>query len=143
MGTVLAILAAWGLARLEYRLATEAARLKANRELATLNDIIEGFEEWSADFVKDMRLGKIETRVGYARAVLNDPHIHAMSDLGTHIPITSWPSIAAYMAFKQYWFAMCNLRNLPDDSLLHPKLPDLLARRDAGLAALREALESD
>jgi hypothetical protein len=103
VGSILAILAAWYLARAEYRRAMRREAAKLRSERATIGFVIQGFDSIVQKYIENVRTGDTALVANYDIKHMNDPEYHAARDLA-FIPVTHWPSLATYFSFKSYWF---------------------------------------
>lgn len=110
IGAVLAIFVTWRLARAEYRRAETRDHDRKNREIDLLKKIVSEFNTLMVDYF-DRAAGGDPLLDKFHGRHMNDPEFHSMIDLA-HIPVTQWPSIEAYVSFKNYWFyALKDLQN--------------------------------
>jgi hypothetical protein len=141
LGSILAIIAAWALARAEYQ---RTKRLEHARRLSEIDLIARVVNEYDAviDSYKALPHDGSEAASIYPTHV-NDPEWHSMTDLAT-FPVTSWPTLASYAAFKRYWFASINFLQMAGTT--NANKAELYAQwrttYDQSLLTLKETLRS-
>ena len=72
---------------------------------------------------------------------MNDPPASRMSDFN-HMPITQWPSVEAYDAFKEYYLASLDVLNTSVDVNKSINVQDRIGAYDGKLEALQKALNA-
>jgi hypothetical protein len=100
LGAILAIFVTWALARAEYHRDERRANARKDREVDLLKKIASEFKALMDTYFAaagDDPLGDT-----FYQRHMNDPEFHSMRDLA-HIPVIQWPSIEAYVSFKNYW----------------------------------------
>jgi len=135
IGSIIAIFLAWWLARWEYRRDHKAEVDRRKSQLNMFVQVIEDYEAWIRPYFDDLD-ARSTFAIDPRRFDANDPRCHAMRDLA-HIPVTLWPSVEAYLAFKKYWHASISVRSIGDDSGEKKS-----ARISAVLRATEEAIVS-
>jgi hypothetical protein len=139
-GAIIAIFVAWGIARDEYlRLQrVEAERVKAEISLImrTAND----FDPLAQQYITLYNANAPEA-AGYYNRLRNDYRISRMVDFNT-MPVTQWPSVESYDAFKRYFFSSTNLMETSGASPRPPLsvIGDYIKAYDGTLETLRTAL---
>lgn len=107
IGALLAILAAWLLARWEYRRDRRDVAARKLGEIDLISKIVSEFELKLMDgyvaALKTNSQDRLLPFTGFYNQHMNDPEWHSMRDLA-HVPVIAWPSLEAYTRFKQYWF---------------------------------------
>jgi hypothetical protein len=106
-GALLAIWAAWLLARWEYRRDRRDAAARKRGEIGLISEIVSDFEtKLMAGYVAALKTNDQEKLLyftGFYNKHINDLESHSMRDLAC-APVTVWPSLEVYAHFKQYWF---------------------------------------
>lgn len=113
VGTVVAILAAWWLAHQEYLRAVKIANDRTNSEIALISRTANEFDKLVQDYVRAAKSGDLADN-GFYNAHINDAEFHRVDDLN-NMPITQWPTVASYDAFKQFVFAGVKLLESSSD----------------------------
>ncbi len=142
LGSVLAIFAAWLLARLEYRRNQRREAIRRKGEIDLICKIISDFEAAHSVYINALRTGTQAQLVGFYNQHMNDPEWHSMRDLA-FLPVTHWPSLETYTRFKQYWFI--SIRLLETSHQLNPPTLDItkaLNEHDARFKELNTALRN-
>jgi len=102
IGSLLAILAAWLLARGEYMRTQKKAATRRKEEIDLISKVIADFEALLYPYISALWAGSQAKLVGFYAQHINDSEHHGMRDLA-HIPVTQWPSLPAYVSFKRSW----------------------------------------
>jgi hypothetical protein len=102
VGSIVAILAAWGLARAEYLRTKRQALARRKAEIELISKIISEFEAVVQWYAVSASMDTEEANKFYNKH-MNDSEWHAMYDLA-QFPVIGWPSLETYASFKRYWF---------------------------------------
>ncbi len=142
LGAILAIFATWLLARQEYNRARKQARVRRNAEIDLIGNVISDFHNLVTSYID---IVDTKEALNYYRHHNNDPEWHAAKDLA-FIPVTQWPSLAAYTSFKRYWFLANRLLGTSDSNPIDVidakvKAAEYERRHDTLTAALTAARE--
>ena len=113
VGTVLAILAAWWLAHQEYLRAVGLDNERTNSEIALISRTASEFDRLVQTYIADVKVGNYHNNYFY-RSHLNDAEFRRLDDINS-MPITQWPSVASYDAFKRYDFAAITVLKTSED----------------------------
>jgi hypothetical protein len=137
-GAILAILAAWGLARAEYNRVQRTAAERFNREIALYMRVTSEFLSFVEQYV---RLAKEQdpSADGFESAHSNDGVYRRTADLNW-MPITQWPSVEAYDAFKDFFLVGTQLLRTPASSDTRARFDSLENRLLTTFDALQKAL---
>jgi hypothetical protein len=103
VGAILAIFAAWLLARAEYLRTQHIENERVNTEINLISKTASQFDPMVQQYIKLVQENDA-TAKGFYNARLNDPRRTRMVDFNT-MPVTQWPSVEAYDAFKEYFIA--------------------------------------
>lgn len=109
IGALLAILAAWIIARQEYNRAKRQVRERRREEIDLITKIVTDFEAQMQQY-KALGLNSKEA-AEFDIVHTNDPEAHGMSDLAL-MPVMQWPTVEMYAEFKRYWFASLTFRKM-------------------------------
>ena len=140
-GAIAAIFVTWGIARAEYFRTRRQARLRRREEIRFLRTIIYDFELLFQTYAEAALAGN-PSAVNFQQRHMNDAEQHAMVDLA-HIPVTEWPSLNAYIAFKRYWYFAITALNLSQhETIDKDALRSQLSEHDIWLRRLREGLQT-
>jgi len=110
-GTILAIFAAWLLARAEYQRTRRNEKARRAETIDALKDLIARFQASLRQYVDLIRRGDVAEASRYEATHENDPAHLAAADLAS-AAITFWPSLGTYMRFKEYWACSRELLSL-------------------------------
>jgi hypothetical protein len=114
VGTVLAILAAWWLARQEYLRTISFDNERTNSEIALIGRAANEFDKDVQSYIEAGKSGDLADNNFY-NMHLNDAEFHRMYDLNS-MPLTQWPTVESYDAFKRFMFAATTLVQTSDDT---------------------------
>jgi hypothetical protein len=106
VGAVIAIFAAWWLARAEYQRAQRLEDARMNTEISLVGRTAIDFDPIVQKYIQLWKEGKSVS--SYYSNQQNDGRWLRMVDFNT-MPITQWPSVETYDAFKRYFFASLDL----------------------------------
>jgi hypothetical protein len=106
IGAVIAIFAAWWLARAEYQRAQRLEDARVNTEISLIDRTALDFDPIVRRYIALWREGKSVS--DYTSNQQNDGRWLRMADFNI-VPITQWPSVESYDAFKRYFFASRDL----------------------------------
>ena len=139
VGSILAILAAWSLARREYQRTKRQAAARRRREVDVILQIISDFEALVRSYT-DAAAANDWMANSFYRRHGNDAEVHGMADLA-RLPIISWPSFETYASFRRYWFFSVRVLETSESSPID--VDDLrlkLRDHDLWLANIRRGL---
>jgi hypothetical protein len=106
-GAIIAIFVTWGLARAEYQRARRLAKERMNGEVLLFERITREFQPLVARYIALLD-NNDNTAQNYRPNWEMSPLWNRLVDLN-RMPITQWPSIESYDAFKRYFLAASNL----------------------------------
>jgi hypothetical protein len=110
IGTVLAIFAAWWLAHGEYLRTVRAENDRTNSEIAMISRTANEFDKFVQQYIQAAESGDLSDGFFY-NTHMNDAEFHRTYDLN-NMPITQWPSVESYDAYKRYTFAATKLMEI-------------------------------
>jgi hypothetical protein len=141
VGSVVAIFAAWGLARAEYLRTKKQAIARRKTEIELISKIISDFEAVVQRYARAAKEDSEEALKFYSKH-MNGSEWHAMCDLA-HLPVTGWPSLESYASFKQYWFfSLKTLETSHSATIDKNELEMQLKQHDVWLTKVRNALKA-
>jgi hypothetical protein len=141
VGSILAILAAWYLARREYLRIKRQTAARSRAEVDLIGTVISEFEAIVKRYADAAMADKPEALKFYNQH-LNDSEMQGMIDLA-RIPVTQWPSLEAYANFKRYWyFSLKVLETSYEATIDKNELDVLLKQHDVWLTKARDALKT-
>ena len=108
IGAIIAIFVTWSLARSEYLRTLQVEHARMNAEISLIREAAAEFDPIVQQYIKLYEARDPRAKDYYGTELLNDPRVGRMTDLGS-IPITQWPSMEAYDAFKRYLFVSTEL----------------------------------
>lgn len=139
-GSVLAVGAAWWLSRHEYRRDRKEAE-RADRALRTrMLSIIDQWKARMVPFDDAVAQSDWPTVMRFEAETLNDPMKSGATDLA-FIPAQQWPSLEAYLEFKEFW--IWGLRAIERGKSMIPDptaLATCIQKRDQAYGNLRSLL---
>ena len=112
--SVMAIFAAWGLARAEYFRTVRVEYERTNSEISLIVRTADEFDQQVQSYIQAAKSGDL-TDGSFYNVHMNDAEFHRIYDLN-NMPITQWPSIESYDAFKRYVFAAIKLMETSSDT---------------------------
>ncbi len=101
IGAILAVFVAWGLARTEYLRTRRAEASRINSEIALFVRITSEFQPIVARYIETIDANDTGA-VGYLGKHQDDVVFLRTIDLNL-MPVTQWPSVESYDAFKRYF----------------------------------------
>ena len=108
IGAIIAIFVTWSLARSEYLRTLQVEHARMNAEISLIREAAAEFDPIVQQYIKLYEARDPRAKDYYGTELLNDPRVGRMTDLGS-MPITQWPSMESYDAFKRYLFASTRL----------------------------------
>jgi hypothetical protein len=139
VGSIIAILAAWYLARAEYQRTKRQAAARRRMAVDLILRVISDFEALVRSYT-DMAIANDWMASSFYSRHLNDVEVHGMTDLA-HLPIISWPSLETYASFRRYWsFSIQVLETSNTSPINKDDLGLKLKEHDLWLANVRRAL---
>jgi hypothetical protein len=142
IGAVIAILAAWWLARAEYQRTQRLEDARVNTEISLISRTATEFDPIVQQFIKFAEAHDQKVH-GYSKRQQDDGRWLRMVDFNT-MPITQWPSVDSYDAFKRYFLASRRLIEAPN-TLSNTEFqldPELLQNYRGTFERLKKALEA-
>ena len=141
VGSIVAILAAWGLARAEYLRTKRQAVARRRAEIELISKIIAEFEAVVQRYAIEVSMDTEEANKFYNKHV-NDSEWHAMRDLA-FLPVVGWPSLESYASFKRYWFISLRVLETSHTATIDKnELGAQLKWHDLWLTRVRDALKT-
>src|SRR5260370_14222212 len=140
IGDIIAIFVTWGLARAEYSRAQRLEDNRVNAEISLFMRITSEYQPFVQDYLKLVDAHE-RAAIDYRAKQDNDVRWLRLVDINW-MPITQWPSVESYDAFKQYFSTSQKvLETAPTDDLR----PIMEARRksyEGTFEALQRALNA-
>jgi hypothetical protein len=140
IGAVIAIFVTWGLARSEYLRTLRLEDARVNAEINLILITAADFDPMVQKYITYYRDNDPSAK-GYYNRQLNDARMIRMVDFNT-MPITQWPSVASYDAFKRYFFASITLMETSVDVDKSSDVDQRIKAHEGTLLNLKKALES-
>jgi hypothetical protein len=110
-GAIIAIFAAWGLARAEYNRVQRVEHERANSEIALFIRVTSEVLPFVQRYVA-LAEAQDPSAIGYSGAHGNDGVWRRAADLNW-MPVTQWPSVESYDAFKDFFITCARLIETP------------------------------
>ena len=107
IGTIAAIFAAWWLARAEYLRTQRLEDARMNTEISLISRTAKEFDPIVQKYIQLLNDHSAQV-FGYYNHQKNDGRWLRMDDFNA-LPITQWPSVESYDAFKRYFVASIEL----------------------------------
>lgn len=141
VGSIVTILAAWGLARAEYLRTKRQALIRRKAEIELISKIISEFEAVVQRYAIAASMDREEANMFYNKH-MNDSKWHAMNDLA-HLPVVGWPSLESYASFKRYWFISLKVLETSHAATIDKNELDVqLKQHDVWLTKVKDALKT-
>jgi hypothetical protein len=141
VGSILAILAAWYLARREYLRIKRQTAARRRAEIDLIGTVNSEFEAIVKRYADAAITDKPEA-LHFFNNHMNDSELNGMYDL-VHIPVTQWPSLEAYANFKRYWwFSLKVLETSNAATIDKSELDVQLRQHDVWLIKVRDVLKT-
>lgn len=112
--TVAAILAAWWLANQEYQRTIHLENARTYSEIALISRAANEYDKQVQSYIAAAKSGDLTDNNFYS-AHMNDAESNRLNDLN-NMPITQWPTVEPYDAFKSFAFAANRLLGTSGDS---------------------------
>jgi hypothetical protein len=133
LGAVIAIFVTWGLARSEYLRTQRLEDARANTEINLIFRTAAEFDPIVQQYITLSKANDANAPEYYNKH-LNDSQMSRMVDFNK-MPITQWPSVESYDAFKRYFFAAITLMETSVDRDKSRAGPGNLHRTVSGVSA--------
>jgi hypothetical protein len=137
VGAIIAIFAAWGLARSEYLRTQRLEDARVNAEITLIGRTATDFDPLVQQFLKLYWAHDPEAG-GYYNKQTNDSRWSRMVDFNK-MPVTQWPSVESYDAFKRYFFASITLMETSVDVDKSISIDQRVKAYDGTLETLQKA----
>jgi hypothetical protein len=121
-GSIVAVFVAWGIARSEYRRAQRLAFDRLNSEIELFMRVTTEYQTLVGKYVELIAANDPTAEGYFDRVVEDDVRWLRAVDLN-RLPVTQWPSVESYDAFRKYFLSAIRLlQTEPQDAVIAQRM---------------------
>jgi hypothetical protein len=137
-GAIIAIFAAWGLARAEYNRVQRVEAERMNAEIALFVRVTSELLPFIKQYIS-LAEAQDASAATFSSTHGNDGVWRRAADLN-FMPVTQWPSVESYDAFKEFFITCARLIETPASGDAQPRFDKLKSQLQPTYEALQKAL---